>query len=90
VVERSVCLEGLPASTTAEKIRDEVGKMGMKVVNIPVVKTCFCPQVTLESIDKAQMLLNVKQIQINGVMVSVRPFAIIRRSFRRRRRKKLN
>jgi len=88
VVERYVCLGGLPSSTTAKKTRDELGKMGMKVVNVPVVKTGFCPQMTLESIDQAQTLLNFKQTQINGVMVSVRPFVNIRMSSRRRRRKK--
>jgi len=86
VVERSVFLGGLPASTTAKKIRDEIGKIGMKVVNIEVMKTGYSPQVTLESINQAQILLKIKHIQINGAMVSVRPFVNIRMSSRRRRR----
>jgi len=84
VVVRFVFLGGLPQTTAARKIHDEIGKMGMKVV----VKTSYSPQETLESIDQAQKLLNLMQIQINSVMVSVRPFSKIRMLSRRRRRKK--
>jgi len=87
VVERSVFLGGLAPLTTVDMIKDVIGKMGMKVVNIPVLKSGYSPQVTLESVGQTQTLLNLMRVQINGVMVSVRPFANIRNSFRRRKKK---
>jgi len=86
-VERSVFLGGLTLCTTSDMIKDELGKLGIEVVNIPVVKTGYSPQVTLGSAEQAQALLKLKQVQISGVMVSVRPFANIRKSSGRRRKR---
>jgi len=86
-VERSVFLGGLDISTTVEMIKDELGKMGLVVVNIPVLKSGYCHQVVFETFQQAQTLLKVKQVQINGAFVNVRPFANIRSSFRKRKKK---
>merc|ERR1712061_153155 len=79
-VERSVFLGGLAAGTTAELIKDELGKMGLIVVNVPVVKSGYSPQVALKTYEQAQTLLKLMRVQINGSLVSVRPFANIRSS----------
>jgi len=84
-VERSVFLGGLAPFTTTDMIKDGIGSMGMKVVNMPNVKTGYSRKVTLETVVQAQTLLKLMQVQINGVMVSVRPFANIRS---RRKKKK--
>jgi len=79
-VERSVFLGGLAAGTTAEMIKDELGKMDLVVVNIPVVKSGYSPQVALETYEQARSLLKLMRVQINGALVNVRPFANIRSS----------
>lgn len=79
-VERSVFLGGLAAGTTAEMIKDELGKIGLVVLNIPVVKSGYSPQVALETYEQAQTLLKLMRVQINGALVNVRPFANIRSS----------
>jgi len=84
-VERSVFLGGLAPLTTVDMIKDDIAIKGMKVVNMPVVKSGYSPQVTLETVGQAQTLLNIVQVQINGVMVSVRPFAKIRNRSRKRK-----
>merc|ERR1719204_1498273 len=53
-VERSVFLGGLAAGTTAEMIKDELGKIGLVVLNIPVVKSVYSPQVALKTYEQAQ------------------------------------
>merc|ERR1719189_712067 len=79
-VERSVFLGGLAADTTAEIIRAELGKMGLVVVNIPELKSGYSPQVTLQTFEQARKLLKLMRVEINGSLVSVRPFANIRSS----------
>lgn len=79
-VERSVFLGGLAAGTTAEMIRHELGKMGLVVVNIPELKSGYSPQVALQTFEQARRLLKLMRVEINGSLVSVRPFANIRSS----------
>jgi len=86
-VERSVFLGGLTLCTTADIVREEIGKLGLNVVNIPVVKTGYSPQVMLESVEQAQTLLKLKQVVINGAVVNVRPYANIRNTSGRRKTK---
>jgi len=86
-VERSVFLGGLNLSTTVEMITDELGKMGLVVVNIPVIKSGYAPQVVFETFQQAQNLLKLQRVHINGAFVNVRPFANIRSSCRKRRKK---
>jgi len=89
-VECSVFLGGLALGTTPDNIMEELKKFKVKIVNVPVVMTGYCPQVTLESVEQAQTLLKLLRIEINNVMVNVRPFANIRsgsgRKKNRRRR----
>jgi len=86
-VERSVFVGGLTLSTTADIVKGEMAKLGFKVVNIPIVKTGFSPQVVLKSVEQAQKLLKLHQIKINGAIVNVRPYANIRNySIRRKKR----
>jgi len=88
-VECSVFLGGLAPGTTPDTIMDELKKLEMKVVNIPVVKTGYCPQVTLESVEQAQTLLKLVRIEINNAMVNVRPFANIRTSGRKKNKRSI-
>jgi len=86
-VERSVFLGGLAADTTAEMIRDELGKMGLVVVNIPELKSGYSPQVALQTFEQARRLLKLMRVEINGSLVSVRPFANIRSSSGKKKNK---
>jgi len=86
-VERSVFLGGLAAGTTADMIKDDLGGLGMKVVNVPVVKSGYSPQVALESFAQAQTVLKLMRVQINGTMVNVRPFANIKSSFGKKKKR---
>jgi hypothetical protein len=67
-------------------IQEELAKFGMVVVNVPVLKSGYCPQVVLETFEQAQKLLEMKRLQINGALVNVRPFANIRSSGKKKRR----
>merc|ERR1719419_350540 len=79
-VERSVFLGGLNSSTTVEMIKDELGKMGWVVVNMPLLMSGYSPQVVFETFQQARTLLELMQVEINGALVNVRPFANIRSS----------
>jgi len=79
-VERSVFLGGLAAGTTAQMIHDDLEKVGLVVVNIPELKSGYSPQVTLQTFKQARTLLKLMRVEINGTLVSVRPFANIRSS----------
>lgn len=85
-VVRSTFLGGLSPGTTVEMIQEELAKVGMVVVNVPVLKSGYCPQVVLETFEQAQKLLEMKRLQINGALVNVRPFANIRSSGKKKRR----
>jgi len=63
-----------------EMISYELRKMGVVVVNIPMLKSGFAPQVILKTYDQAQTVIKLKQVQINSTFVSVRPCINIRRS----------
>jgi len=86
----SVFLGGLSPDMTVEIIRDELLKMGLDVVNIPVLKSGFAPQVVLKTDDQAQTLIKLEKVQINGTFVDVRPYAKIRNSSVKKRRTKLS
>jgi len=79
-VERSVFLGGLAAGTTAQMIHDDLGKLGLVVVNTPELKSGYSPQVTLQTYEQARKLLKLMRVEINRSLVSVRPFANIRSS----------
>jgi len=87
-VERSVFLGGLVPGTTAEMIENDLGSLGLVAVNIPVVKSGYCPQVALQTIEQARTLLRSGRVKVNGVMVNVRPFANIRSSSGKKKNKR--
>lgn len=71
---RSVFLGGLPSSITVQVVKTELEKLGMKVTNRPLIKAGFIPKVTLASAEQAQQLVAKGTIDINGSVVSVRPY----------------
>lgn len=77
-IKRSVFLGGLPNGTTGQMIKEELEKMDVKVVNHPLIKAGFTPQVMLGSVAQAQMLVNLKKVRINETLVDVRPYVNFR------------
>jgi len=77
-IKRSVFLGGLPNGTTGQMIKEELKKMDVKVVNHPLIKAGFTPQVMLGSVAQAQMLVNLKKVSINETLVDVRPYVNFR------------
>jgi len=71
---RSIFLGGLPSSVTVQILKTEIEKLGMKVTNRPLIKAGFIPKVTLASVQQAQTLVTKGMIDINGAVVSVRPY----------------
>merc|ERR1719427_90339 len=74
VGKRSVFIGGLPAGTTTKDLQDVLVKMGMKVINYPVIKHGFVRQVILDTIAQAESLIRMRKIKVNGTFVDVRPF----------------
>lgn len=74
VGKRSVFIGGLSVGTTTKNIQDVLMGMGLKVINYPVIKHGFARQVILETMSQAKTLIKIKKIQINGMLVDVRPF----------------
>jgi len=79
-VSCSVFLGGIPSGTTRYMIKDALEKLGMKVVNNPLVKLGFSPQVKLGTPEEAQKLVQMKQVLINNTLVDVRPYVNARRA----------
>jgi len=75
VSKRSVFLGGLRKGTTTQMIKKELLPHGLKIVNYPQIKAGFSPQVTLSTVQQALKLISMVQVQINGVMVDIRPYA---------------
>jgi len=71
---RSVFLGGLGKGTTTQMIKKELEAIGMKVVNYPLTKAGFCPQVTMATEEQAQNLVKMLKVEINGALVDVRPY----------------
>merc|ERR1719228_2270000 len=74
VGQRSVFLGGLPEGTTARDIKDTLMKMGMKVLNWPVISDKFSRQVILEEVPQAARLIKMRKLLLNGKLVDIRPF----------------
>jgi len=83
VGKRSIFLGGLPFGTTANDLKDALSRLGMKVVNYPVIKDGFSRQVILETIPQAKTLIKMKKILLNGKLVEVKPFINQHRKNRR-------
>jgi len=83
VVKRSIFIGGLSFGTTANDLKDALGKLGMKVLNYPVIKDGFSRQVILETIAQAKTLIKMKKILLNGKLVEIKPFVNQHRKNRR-------
>jgi len=75
VEKRSVFLGGLPIGTKVLDIMATMKKLNMRIVNHPVIKRGFSPQVIMHSISQAQKLIKMKNILINGKFVEVKPYS---------------
>lgn len=75
VSRRSVFLGGLRKGTTSQMIKKQLESMGLKIVNYPLIKAGFSPQVTLSSEKQALKLVKMVKLQINGAWVDIRPYA---------------
>jgi len=75
----SVFLGGLAKGTTAAMIKEELAKLDVTVVNQPAIKSGFSPQVMLRSSKEKQKLVQLGKVSIHGAIVSVRPYAEIRK-----------
>jgi len=73
-IERSVFLGGLPNGTTGKDIVGELEKLDVKVVNHPIIKTGFTPQVILGNVKQAEKLVNLKKVRIRKTLVDIRPY----------------
>lgn len=76
--KRSVFLGGLPAKLTVSMLKSEMSKVGLKVVNRPIMKTGYAPKVTLATEEQAWALVAKCTIEIYGVAVDVRPFVVLK------------
>merc|ERR1712066_522088 len=61
-VKRSVFLGGLARGTTGQMIRNKLETLDIKLVNHPLLKNGFTPQVTLGTVEQAKKLLKLKQL----------------------------
>jgi hypothetical protein len=74
VNRRSVFLGGLRKGTTTQMIKKELESLGLKVVNRPLVKASFSPQVTMATEKQALILVRMLKVSINGALVDIRPY----------------
>merc|ERR1719419_1517677 len=65
VGKRSIFLGGLPRGATTEDIKEAIKKMGMEVLNYPVIKDGFSRQVILEKVAQAKTLIGMKKTFFN-------------------------
>jgi len=77
VSRRSVFLGGLRKGTTSVMIKKKLESLGFKVMNYPLTKERFSPQVTLESVEQAQRLVKMLKVPINGALVDIRPYTSV-------------
>lgn len=80
-LKRSVFLGGLAADTTVEHIQEDLARAGFPVENNPILKAGFVPQVVLESVEKAQELIKLAKVRINGKNADVRPYVNFRKRY---------
>jgi len=80
-IKRSVFLGGLTTGTTGQRIKDDLEKMDVRVVNHPIIKTGFSPMVTVGTVEQAQLLVKLKKVLINDALVDVRPYVDFRKRY---------
>jgi len=74
ISSRSVFLGGLRKGTTTLMIKKKLLSLGLKIVNYPLIKEGFSPQVTMATPEQALKLIKMVKVQINGASVDVRPY----------------
>lgn len=74
VSRRSVFLGGIRKGTTTLMIKKVFESLGLKIMNYPLIKEGFSPQVTMATAEQALMLVNMVKVQINGNSVDIRPY----------------
>jgi len=74
VSTRSVFLGGLRKRTTTKMIKKALELLDFNVVNYPLAKEGFSPQVTLATAEQAKKLVGMEKVQINGTHVDIRPY----------------
>jgi len=77
-IKRSVFLGGLRSGTTGQIIKNELKMLGMIVVNHPIIKAGFTPQVILADIEQAEQLVRIGKVRIFGALVDIRPYVATR------------
>jgi len=82
IERRSVFLGGLSQGTKVKDILGAMKKLNLRVVNYPVIKFGFSPQVIFQTVSQAQQLIKLKKVVVNGKLVDVRPFT--RQHFRKK------
>jgi len=78
---RSVFLGGLPENTTKEMIINDLKRLDIKVVELPIVKDGYAPRVVLKSVENAKLLIALKRVMVNGAVVDVRPYVNFRKRY---------
>jgi len=74
VSRRSVFLGGIRKGTTTLMIKKVFESLGLKIMNYPLIKEDFSPQVTMATAEQALMLVKMVKVQINGNSVDIRPY----------------
>jgi len=74
ISSRSVFLGGLRNGTTTQMIKKDLSALGLKIVNYPLIKEGFSPQVTMATQEQALKLIKMFKVQINGTFVDIRPY----------------
>jgi len=74
VSRRSVFLGGIRKGTTTPMIKKVFESLGLKIMNYPLIKEGFSPQVTMATAEQALRLVKMVKVQINGNSVDVRPY----------------
>jgi len=77
-IKRSVFLGGLASGTTGQMIKNELKKYCVRVINHPIIKAGFTPQVMLADIAQAEKLVRLAKVRIYGALVDVRPYVVTR------------
>jgi len=77
-IKRSVFLGGLRTGTTGQIIKNDLKKLGVSVVNNPIIKAGFTPQVMLLDREQAKKLVRLEKVRIYGELVDVRPYVVTR------------
>jgi len=72
--DQIIFLGGIPANVSRKALFYELKRIGIPVINLPMVIDRFTPRVALESKESAQIYIRKKFIKIFGKNVDVRPY----------------